>query len=57
MKSSMWDSVLITLMILVVLFVTYQIGYGVSERAHCIANKGHYSFDYGECLKGDLNER
>jgi hypothetical protein len=57
MKSNTLDSIIGTILMLVILFVTYQIGYGVSERAHCIANKGHYSLDYGECIKGDLSER
>ena len=57
MKSNIFDSVIITLLILSFIYVTYETGYAMSERKHCIADKGHYSFDYGECLKGDLNER
>jgi len=53
MKDNTLDSIVGTILVLVVLFITYQIGYGVSERAHCIAQKGHYSFDYGECIKED----
>lgn len=57
MKSDVWDSVIITIMILAAFFVTYHVGYEMSERKNCIANKGHYSWDYSECIKGDLNER
>ena len=57
MKNNMLDSVIATLLILAVLFITYGIGYEMSERNNCIANKGHYSWDYSECIKGDLNER
>ena len=57
MKSNILDSVIATLLILAVLFITYGIGYEMSERKNCIANKGHYSWDYSECIKGDLNER
>ena len=57
MKSNILDSVIVTLIVLAILFVTYHVGYEMSERKHCIVDKGHYSWDYSECIKGELNER
>lgn len=57
MKSNLFDSVIMTILILAMFYVTYEAGYAMSERKHCIASGGHFSLDYYECLKGDLNER
>lgn len=54
MKSNISDSVIATLLMLAVLFIAYWIGYEMSERKNCIANSGHYSWDYGECIDGGV---
>jgi hypothetical protein len=55
----MSDEIIDTLMALVIIvaveFLTFYVGYEMSERKNCKLNKGHYSFDYGECFKnGEL---
>jgi len=44
------DSLFLTVITLLTLFLAFYLGQELSERKHCIKNGGHYSFDYGECI-------
>jgi high-affinity Fe2+/Pb2+ permease len=39
------------LLLLVSVFLIAYAGYIFSERNHCRNSGGHYSFDFGECVK------
>jgi hypothetical protein len=55
MSDEIIDTLMALLIIVSVLFLTFYMGYEMSERKNCILTKGHYSFDYGECFKnGEL---
>lgn len=51
------ESIIKTVIILLVTFAIGILGYEISEREHCMKEGGSYSFDFGKCIKkGELYE-
>lgn len=44
------ECVIISVLFMVLLLVSFQGGREYVYREMCLKNKGHYSFDYSECV-------